>query len=179
MQGSLNQFAALNNTGLEAMLDAALLLSEGAAKLGRLQFEAAKVLFQESAEVGRNLSAMKSFEDLTPNTKAVAVTSIEKALGYSRNLYDIATGTSVQLFELLNATSTQLRKGWGSALEELLDSSAIGKTNATNSALKSMLSTTDAVIEGLTKTAKQSMQMADTAIKNAADAATEATKATV
>jgi phasin family protein len=105
MQGPLNQFAALNNTSMEAMLDAALVLAEGAANLGRLQFEAAKVLLQESAEAGRHLSAVKSFEDLTPKTKAVAVTSIEKALGYSRNVYDITTGTSVQLFELLNATS--------------------------------------------------------------------------
>jgi phasin family protein len=179
MQGPLNQFAALNKTGLEAVFDAALLLAEGAAKLGRLQFEAAKVLFQESAEAGRSMSAVKSFEDLAPKTKAAAVTGIEKVLGYSRNVYDITTGTSVQLFELLNATSTELRKGWGSALEELSNSSALGKTDATNSALKSMLSTTEAVIEGLTKTAKQSMQMADTAIKNASAAAAEATKAAV
>src|SRR5260221_411046 len=112
MQGPLNQFAALNKTGFDAVFDAALVLAEGAAKLGRLQFEAAKVLFQESVEAGQRLSAVKSLEELTPKTKAAAVTGIEKVLGYSRNVYDVATGTSVQLFELLNATSTELRKGW-------------------------------------------------------------------
>jgi phasin family protein len=177
MQGTVNQFAALNKTALDATLDAWLMLAEGATNLGKLQVEAAKVLFQESAEAGRSLAAAKSLEDLTPKAKAVAVTGAEKALGYSRNVYEISTGTGVQLFELLNAASAEFRKGWGSALEGLANSTAIGKSDATGSAFKSMLSTSEAVIEGLTKTAKQSMQLADTAIKNAATAAASATKA--
>ena len=50
MQGLLNQIAALNKTSFEAALDATLLVAEGATKLGRLQLEAAKVLFQEAFE---------------------------------------------------------------------------------------------------------------------------------
>ena len=175
MQGPLNQIAALNKTGFEAALDATFVLAEGATKLGQLQLEAAKVLFQEAIATARSLAAAQSFEDLTPKTTAAAASSVEKTLGYSRNVYDITTGTSVQLFELSSATASELRKGAGAVLEELTNSSVIG--GSSSAALKSMLSTSDAVIEGLTKTAKQSMQLADTAIKNAATAAAKATKA--
>ena len=175
MQGPLNQFAALNKTGLEAALDATLVLAEGATKLAQLQLEAVKVLFQEAAATARSLAATQSFEDLTPKATAAAASSVEKTLGYSRNVYDITTSTGVQLFELLSATSTELRKGAGVLVEELASSTAISGSNS--AALKSMLSTSEAVIEGLTKTAKQSMQLADTAIKNAATAAANATKA--
>jgi len=175
MQGSLNQFAALNKTGFEAALDAAFVLAEGATKLGELQLEAAKVLFQEGVASARSLAAAQSFEDLTPKATAAAASGVEKTLGYSRNVYDITTGTSVQLFELLSATASELRKNAAALLEELTSSSVIG--GSSSSALKSMLSTSEAVIEGLTKTAKQSMQLADTAIKNAATAAAQATKA--
>lgn len=177
MQESLNEFAALNKTALEATLDAVQVLAEGATKLGKLQLEVAKVLFQESAEAGRSLAAAKSIEDIPPKAKAVVVTGAEKVLGYSRNVYEITADTGVQLFELFNAASAEFRKGWGTALEALASSTAIGKSDATSSALKSMLSTSEAVIEGLTKTAKQSMQLADAAIKNAATATASATKA--
>jgi phasin family protein len=175
MQGSLNQFAALNKTGFEAALDATVVLAEGATKLGQLQLEAAKVLFQEAVATARSLAAPQSFEDLTPKATAAAASGVERTLGYSRNVYDITTGTSVQLFELLTATASELRKTAGFLLEELTSSTVIG--GSSSSALKSMLSTSEAVIEGLTKTAKQSMQLADTAIKNAATAAAKATKA--
>ena len=175
MQGPLNQFAALNKIGLDAALGATAVLAEGATKLGQLQVEAAKVLFQEAVATARALAAAQSFEDLTPKASAAAASGIEKTLGYSRNVYDIANGTGVQLFEVLSATAGDLRKGAAALLEELTSLAAIG--GSSNSALKSMLSTSEAVIEGLTKTAKQSMQMADTAIKTAASAAAQATKA--
>ena len=175
MQGPLSQFAALNKTGFEAALDATLVLTEGATKLGHLQFEATKVLVQEAVATVRSLAAAQSFEDFTPKAAAAAASGIEKTLGYSRNVYDITTATGVQLFELLSATATELRKGAGLVLEELASSSAMSGSNS--AALKSMLSTSEAVIEGLTKTAKQSMQLADTAIKNAATAAAQASKA--
>jgi phasin family protein len=175
MQGLLNQIAALNKTSFEAALDATLLVAEGATKLSRLQLEAAKVLFQEAFATARSLAAAQGFEDLTPKASAAAASGVEKTLGYSRNVYDIANRTGVQLFELLSATASELRGTTGSVLEELTSSTVIG--GSSNSALKSMLSTSEAVIEGLTKTAKQSMQLADTAIKNAATAAANATKA--
>jgi phasin family protein len=175
MQGPLNQIAALNKIGFAAGLDAALLLAEGAVQLGQLQLEATKLLVQESIATARSLSVAQSFEDLTPKATAAAASGIEKTLGYSRNVYDITTGTSVQLFELLTTTASELRKGAATLVEELTSSIAMG--GSSTSALKSMLSTSEAVVEGLTKTAKQSMQLADTAIKNAATAAAKASKA--
>ena len=50
MEAQLSRFAALNKTGLDVALDALFLLAEGAEKLGRLPFEATKILFQKGAE---------------------------------------------------------------------------------------------------------------------------------
>jgi len=105
---------------------------------------------------------------------AAAASGVEKTLGYSRNVYDIANGTGVQLFELLSATASELRGTTGSVLEELTSSTVIG--GSSNSALKSMLSTSEAVIEGLTRTAKQSIQLSDAVIKTTSDSAAQAIK---
>jgi len=50
MDSKLSRVSALNKTGLDTWLEAAQIMSDGAEKLSRLQFDAFKSLLRESAE---------------------------------------------------------------------------------------------------------------------------------
>jgi phasin family protein len=171
VQGQISEIAALNKRGLDAALDVAAILTDGWERLGRLHLEAAKSLLRESVDTSRGLLSSGSVGDWTPKIGAVVAASAEKAVGYSRNLYDIAAGTSVQLLELLSATGADLRKGWIGVLEGFSESVAMGANTPTSAALKSAAMATDAILDGLTRTAKQSIELADSTLKAAASAA--------
>jgi hypothetical protein len=98
-------------------------------------------------------------------------------LGYTRSLYDTAHGTGVQLFGIAEQRLAELRKEWFGALEDLADVAPGGKTGGTKSALDTTRATVDTMIEGFTRTAKQSIELADAVVKSTSDSAAQAIKA--
>lgn len=177
MHRQMTNIAALNKKGLDAALDAALVVAEGMEKLSRLQIQAAKSLFRETADAGRSLATSSSMADLTPAAGNAAAANVGRVVGYSRNAYDIASRTGVQLLELINASTADLRKAWTGVAEGMSETMAMGTDGATNAALKSMLSASESVMDGLTKTARQSIELAESALKASASAASGAVKA--
>jgi phasin family protein len=174
MQSQLSRVSALNKSGLEAWLEAVQVMADGAEKIGRLQLETIKSLLREGAERGRSLNELKGFTELPARAGGEAVANAERVLGYARNLYDTAHTTGVQLFELTQTRSGQLREEWFSALDDLTDAVPGGKTGGTKAALDSSRTTVDAVIEGLTRAAKQSIELTDAMVKVTSDSAAHA-----
>jgi hypothetical protein len=82
----------------------------------------------------------------------------------------------VQLLALTEQKSAELRSGWFAALNELSDASPGGKTGGTKAALDSTRATVEAVMQGFTRTAKQSFDMTDAVVKTASDTAAQAIK---
>jgi hypothetical protein len=177
MQSQLSRVSALNKTTLEAWLEAAQLIADGAEKLGRVQLEAVKSLLHEGLERGRGLGEMKGFDELPKQAANDAVMTAEKILGYTRQVYDAAQATGVQLFALGQSRAADLRNGWFSALDDLSDAAPGGKTGGTKAALDTTRTTVEAFVEGLTRTAKQSIDLTDAVVKTAADSAAQAIRA--
>lgn len=177
MQSQLNRVSALNKTGLDGWLEAAQVMADGTEKFARIQFAALKSVLRESAERGRNLSEVKDLTDLPARANSNAVATAEKALGYTRSLYDTAHATGVQLFALAQDKSAELRKGWFEALDEVTDAAPGGKTGGTKAALDSTRTTVEAVVDGFTRTAKQSIDLADSVVKTTTDSAAKAIQA--
>jgi len=177
MQRQITSIAALNKKSLDAALDAALVVADGMERLGRLQFQAATSLFRESADAGRSLVSSRSLADMAPAAGNAAAANVGRVVGYSRNAYDIASRTGVQLLELINTSTADLRKAWTGVAEGMSESMAMGTDGATNAALKSMMSASETVLDGFTKTAKQSIELAESAMKATASVAQGAVKA--
>ena len=174
MLSQLSRVSALNKTGLNAWLEASQVITDGTEKFGRLQFEAVKSMLRGTA--GRSFR-LKYFTELPlqANTEAVAVAG--RALGYTRSMYDTAHATGVQLFGVAQGSSTELRKEWFAALEDLTEAAPGGKTTGTKSALDTTRTTVDAMVEEFTRTAKQSIELADAVVKTTSDSAAQAIKA--
>jgi phasin family protein len=176
MQSQLSRVSALNKAGLDAWLEAAQVMADGAEKFGRLQLETLKSLLRESAERGRGLSEFKGFAELPLQVNSDTVASAEKVLGYTKGVYDTAHATAVQLFQLTQDKAAELRKGWFAALDDLTDAVPGGKTGGTKAVLDSTRTTVEAVIDGFTRTAKQSIELTDALVKTTSDSAAQAIK---
>jgi phasin family protein len=176
MESQLNRVSALNKTGLDTWLEASQFLADCAEKLGRLQFETIKSLVRGGAQRGRGLAELGNFTELPARAGSEAAATGEMVLGYTRSLYDTAHETSVQLFELTEQKSAELRSGWFAALNELSDASPGGKTGGTKAALDTTRATMEAVMQRFARTAKQSLDMTDALVKTASDTAAQTIK---
>ena len=174
MLSQLSRVSALNKTGLNAWLEASQVITDGTEKFGRLQFEAVKSMLRGTA--GRSFR-LKYFTELPLQANTEAVAAAERALGYTRSMYDTAHATGVQLFGVAQGSSTELRKEWFAALEDLTEAAPGGKTTGTKSALDTTRTTVDAMVEEFTRTAKQSIELADAVVKTTSDSAAQAIKA--
>src|ERR1700693_3758044 len=115
------------------------------------------------AQLSRVAALNKTNLDATLDAVLLLAEGAEKrVIGRSRNACDIASGAGVQLLDLTHSASSELRKGFESALDG--DSIAIGKTDAGSWAPESMLSNLgngDGRInsEGLTRAAEETVQL--------------------
>jgi phasin family protein len=176
MESQLGRVSALNKSGLDAWLEATQVLADGVEKIGRLQLETLKSVLRESAQRGRGLTEIKALTELPAQANSEAAAAAEKVLGYTRNVYDTAHATGVQLFTLGQERSAALRKDWFAALDDLTDAAPGGKTGGTKAALDTARTTVEAVVDGLTRTAKQSLDLTDALIKTASDTAAQTIK---
>jgi len=176
MESQLNRVSALNKTGLDTWLEASQVLAGWAEKFGRLQFETIKSVLRDGAQRGRSLAELRNFTELPAQAGTQAAATGEKVLGYTRSLYDTAHEAGVQLFALSEQKSAELRAGWFAALNELSDASPGGKTGGTKAALDSTRATVETVMQGFTRTAKQSFAMTDAVVKTASDTAAQTIK---
>jgi phasin family protein len=179
MQSQLGLVSALNKSGLDSWLEAARLVLNAAEKIGRVQFETLKTVLRESAERGRALTEVRDVAELPWRARRSAVTAAERTLDYTRNVYDTAHATGVQLFALAQHGSTAVRQGWFEALENLTDTVPGGKTGGTKAVIDSTRATVEAVAEGFTRTAKQTFEVADAMMKTTSDSAASAIRSIV
>src|ERR1700675_2829765 len=124
-------------------------------KLTRLNIEAAKMLFQEGVTSANTLASVIDIEQLNEWCDGQASVGADKVLGYSRNVYEIAFKAQADIGELLEQSlleSAQEVRDW---VEVALKSSPVGQSEAAAAATKAAMANAKAMIEGISKAAKQ------------------------
>ena len=170
------KIAALNKKHVETALQAAQMLFDSIEKLTRLNIEAAKMLFQEGVAGAGTLASVTDVEQLNQWRDGQARAAAGKILGYSRNVYEIAFKAQADMGELVEQSlleSGQEVRDW---VEVALKSSPVGQSEAAASAAKAAMANAQAMIEGISKAAKEAAGYADAKVRAAATATAEAVK---
>ena len=170
------KLAALNKKHVETALQAAQMLFDSIEKLTRLNIEAAKMLFQEGVAGAGTLASVTDVEQLNQWRDGQARAAAGKILGYSRNVYEIAFKAQADIGELLEQSlleSGQEVRDW---VEVALKSSPGGQSEAAAAAATAAMVNAQAMIEGISKAAKQAAGYADANVRAAATATAEAVK---
>ena len=170
------KIAALNKKHVETALQAAQMLFDSIEKLTRLNIEAAKMLFQEGVAGAGTLASVTDVEQLNQWRDGQARAAAGKILGYSRNVYEIAFKAQADIGELLEQSllgSAQDVRDW---VEVALKSSPVGQSEAAAAAAEAAMANAQAMIEGISKAAKDAAGYADAKVRAAATATAEAVK---
>jgi len=170
------KIAALNNKRVETALQVAQMVFDSIEKLTRLNIEAAKVLFQEGVAGAATLASVTDVEQLNKWRDGQARAAAGKILGYSHNVYEIAFSAQADIGELLEQSlleSGQEVRDW---VEVALKSSPGGQSEVAAAAATAAMVNAQAMIEGISKAAKQVAGYADANVRAAATATAEAVK---
>ena len=167
---------ALNKKHVESALHALQIVFDSIEKLTRLNVEAAKVLFQEGVASAKTLASVNDIEQLNEWCDVQARAGAAKVLGYSRNVYEIAFKTRVEIGELLEQSLLESGREARDWVEVALKSSPVGQSEAAASAANAAMANAQVMIEGISKAAKQAAGYADANVRAAATATAEAVK---
>ncbi len=154
---------------LEAMMKLSQKAFEGVEKMVELQLNAAKSSLQETSEKFKALMSVKDAQDVVNLNKEMAAPAAEKALAYSRAIYDIASQTSSEVQRLIDAQIAESNKKLVDALDEFSKNAPPG-SDAVVSMMKQTLTAANSAYETANKAARQVVEMAERNLKAATEA---------
>ena len=145
---------------IEAMMKLSQKAFEGIEKMVDLQLNAARASLQETSEKFKALMSVKDASDVMNINKEMATPSAEKALAYSRTIYDIASQTSGEVQRLIDAQIAEANKKLVDALDEFAKSAPAGSESVV-AMMKSSLTAANSAYETANKAARQVVEMAE------------------
>jgi phasin family protein len=169
------QFTDLNREAADTASRLAALTLENAEKLIRLQLETMHGVLEDSLRHAQALAQVKDSRQYVEQRAKAFEQGMERMMAYSGRIYDLAAATQSQLGKLMEARLAALAHGMTQIADEAAKSAPAGSTPALE-AFRQTLAATNALVETMSRTAKQLAQAADANIKSAADTVKAGTK---
>ncbi len=172
---SADQVTHFNKSALEAMMGVAKLSFDTTERVFGLSLEIGKESLAEASKNAKALADVKDAHALMDLRTKATEASVEKALDYSRTMYEVAANTQSQLSAMFEQHTSELNKNFATAVENAVKSAPIGADVAL-AAVKSTVAASSAAMESMTKAAKQVSNYADAGVKATTEAAVAAVK---
>lgn len=144
----------------------------GAEKLAALNISAARSALTEQVDHAKNLLGAKDLQSAFALHSAASQPQVEKAIAYSRSIYEISAETQEELVKLFEQGHAELNKSIGSALDWYAKSSA--NSDVAVAAVKSALSAANSAFENVNKAARQVADITEAGVSAATNATVRA-----
>ena len=178
MYATNDYFADFNKSSVDQATKIANVAFGGLEQLINLNLSSAKNAFEVSTKNFKALSEITDVQDFVAFRTKVTEAGVENALSYSRDAYEVVSGTQAEVSKLVEAGVATLNKNLASVVDKAVKSAPAGSEVAVT-ALKSTMAATNAAIESMTKATRQVVDFTDASVRAAsAKAATVATSAT-
>lgn len=162
MFNATEKFAALNKANTETALSFANIALDSAARLMDLQLSAAKAIVADSARNAKILSQVKDAQGLMALQSELVQPSIEKAVEYSRSVYEIAAQTQSKIGQILEQRASEFSQEAVTAMEQAVKTAPAGVgADAAVAAMKSAVAAASSAYDTMSKTAKQVADLAE------------------
>jgi phasin family protein len=158
------QFPELNKNNIDNALRIAKTTMESTERLIKLQLEAAKQAIEENAKNAKALSEVQDLQEVMALRAKLAGSSVENALSYSRKVYEVAAQAQAELAELFEEGLSAYTENLVNVVEKTTGSAPAGSDLAI-AALKSTVAATQAVVDSMSKAAKQVAYAAGAGVK--------------
>ena len=139
-------------------------------KLAGIQASAFKTAFEDSMTNTRALLGAKDVQEFVSLQNALAQPAIEKAIAYSKSVYEVATGANAELSKVAERRVAEWNEGFVTLLDKVSKNAPAGSDVAV-AAVKSMLAAANSAYDNLTKVAKQATEIAEANVAAATETA--------
>ncbi len=155
-----DQVVATNKASVEALIGLAHTQFAAFERLSALTFNVTKSAFEDGIAHTKALMGAKDVQEIINVNTTATQPSIEKAIAFSRNIYDVATQSQSELTKLVESQAGEMNKSMIALLDKVSKGAPAGSDVAV-AAMKQALAAANTAYESLTKVAKQAGEIAE------------------
>lgn len=172
------QIAAANKANLETLFGLTTKAFESVEKLVELNLQVVKASFAENVDTAKKVLSVKDAQELMAVQAALIQPVAEKALAYTRHLYEIASDTGSEFNKVAESQIAESSQRVQSLVDNIARNAPAGSESAVALA-KSAISAANNAYDSVQKATKQAVEIAESnfhaATSVAAKAAQQAT----
>ena len=169
------QIAATNKAGVDAIISLANSQFAAFERWSTLNMNATKAAFEDSVSHAKALLGAKDVQEFINLNAAAAQPALEKAIAYSRSVYEVATQSQAELTKAVEAQAAELNRNVVGFLDKVSKNAPAGSDVAV-AAVKSALAAANTAYDSFTKVAKQASEIAEANFSAVTTAAKETRK---
>ena len=154
------QIVASHKANVETLFGLTAKAFEGVEKLVELNLSAAKAALAESAQNSQTVLSVKDAQELLALQASLFQPLAEKTAAYSRQLYDIASGTGGEFTKAFEAQAALAQKQFASLVDSASQNAPAGSESAV-AMMKSAVAAANNAFESVQKAVKQATDLAE------------------
>jgi len=162
------QIQATNKANVETLLAIANAQFAAFEKLANINASAVKNAFEDSIANTRALLGAKDVQQFVTLQNAFAQPAIEKAIAYSKSVYEVATEANSEFSKVTERRVAEWNENFVTLLDQVSKNAPAGSDVAV-AAVKSMLTAGNAAYDNLTKVVKQATEIAEANVTAASE----------
>jgi phasin family protein len=170
------QIAAANKASVETALTFANTAFASAERLAALNLNTARNILEDVVANAKTVLGAKDIQDLVSLQSSLAQPAVEKAIAYSRSIYEIASQTQEEMTKLIEGQFVELNKNVAVALDQAAKTAPAGSDVAV-AAVKSAIAAANSAYDSMSKAAKQVAEIAEANVAAATTATVKAVSA--
>jgi len=165
------QIQTAGKANVETMLSLAATQFAAMEKLATLNANAVKSAFEDGLTNTRALFGAKDVQEFMNLQSTLATPAIEKAIAYSKSVYEVASETNAELSKVAEKRVAEWNENFSALLDKAVKNAPAGSDVAV-AAVKSMMAAANSAYDNMNKVAKQATEIAEANVA----AATETVK---
>lgn len=167
----MQKFTANAGLQIDSLLSLANAAIASAERLAALNLNTSRSLLEDNLNTAKALLGAKDQKELAELQASLAQPAVEKAVAYSRAVYEISTETQGEVSKLVESQVAEVQKGMSDALSQVPGAAG---SDAAADAFKRTVAAANAAFETLNQAAKQVSEIAEANMNAAAAASTKA-----
>ncbi len=171
------QIVAAHKANLDTLFGLTHKAFEGVEKLVELNLQVAKAALGEAAETTKAALSVKDAQELMALQAGLLQPAAEKAVAYSRHVYDIAAATTADVGKVAEETAADAQKKFMAVVDTAVKNAPAGSENAV-ALVKSAVAAANNAYETVQKAAKQAADVAEANFQAVTSTAVKATQTT-
>ncbi|MGE5471769.1 MAG: phasin family protein [Bacteroidota bacterium] len=169
------QFAAANKATVDSLLSVANTALASAERIAALNLNTARAALEDSVSGVKAVLGAKDPQQALAAQSSLAQPAVEKAVAYSRSVYEITTQTQQELAKLVEAQFGGFQKSVAGLIEQAAKSAPAGSEGAV-AAIQNAIAAANSAFGNMNSVAKQFADAAQANVAAATKAATAAAK---